>query len=160
MKISNIFRNIFLIVSVLAFGFVLFVLCSGAKCFAVQSDSMAPTIRRGDVVFVRAVSFDALQEGDVISAQFPQGDGVFTHRILQIDTQNRQVTTRGDANMSNDPEATTAERIIGKVWFSVPWLGFLSLYLQNRVFVYILLAAAIGLIAVRTGMQMRRKTDK
>lgn len=160
MKLSNILRNIFLVVAVLLTGFVLFVQCSGAKCFAVQSDSMMPTFRRGDIVVVRKTDFDALHEGDVISAHFPQGDGVFTHRILQIDTQSRQVTTRGDANMSDDPQVTAADRIIGKVWFSVPWVGFLSLYLQSRLVIYILAAVAIVLIAVRTGMQMRRKTDE
>lgn len=160
MKISNILRNVFLVVALLLTAFVLFLQCIGAKCFAVQSDSMAPTFRRGDVVFVRKTDFDALCEGDVISAYFPQGDGIFTHRILQIDKQAGQVTTRGDANMSNDPQATTADRIIGKFWFSVPWLGFLSLNLQSKVFVYILLAVAFVLIAVRYGIQMRKQSDE
>ncbi len=159
-SVCRVLRNILLIAAALISGFVLFVLLSGAKGFAVQSDSMAPRFRRGDVVFVRPVSFEKLARGDIISAEFPGGDGVFTHRIIEVDPENRQVITRGDHTLSEDPEPTDASRIIGKLWFSVPYIGFLSLALQNRLILYILLGAAILLILVRIAFSNRKRKSR
>ena len=159
MKLSNILRNIFWIFTALLAGFVLFLLLSGTKCFAVQSESMSPTLHRGDAVFVRKADFSQLHEGDIVSAYFPESDGVFTHRIQTIDTQKQQITTRGDANMSDDPAPTQAEKIIGKLWFSVPAVGFLSLYLQNRTVVILLLIAVFVLIALRAFLEFRKKEE-
>lgn len=160
MKLSvwQILQNIFLIVACLVIGFVAVLLFSGARSFAVESDSMAPMLRKGDMVCVRATDFESLQPGDVISAYFPQSDGVFTHRIVTIDADKRQITTRGDGNMHDDPMPTDASRIIGKYWFSVPFVGLLSLHLENYTLLYILLGVAILLIAVRIVLSLRKKT--
>ena len=139
--------------------FVGTMLVSGTKAFAVESDSMAPRLQRGDVVFVRPTAFEKLTAGDVISAHLPESGGVFTHRIVEVDAANRCVTTRGDSNLSNDPMPTDASKIIGKLWFSLPYLGFLSFSLDGKYLIYILLAAAIVLVAVHMADSFRRKTD-
>ena len=158
-SILRIVRNVFLIAMLLVSAFTATVLLSGAKAFAVASDSMAPLLHRGDVVFVRRADFDKLVVGDVISAHFPQDDGVFTHRIVRVDAEKQQVCTRGDHNMSDDPMATDAANIIGKLWFSLPYLGFISFGIQNYTIIYILLGVAIALIALRFVMTLRRKTE-
>ena len=155
----HILWNVFLIIAVLVVGFVGFLFCTGTHSFAVESESMSPMLHKGDMVCVRAVDFDTLREGDVISAHFPQSDGVFTHRVVSIDADQRQVTTRGDGNAYDDPMPTDASRIIGKYWFSVPYVGFLSLHLQNYTLIYILLGVAIVLIAVRIVLSLRKKTE-
>lgn len=160
MKFSvwRVLRNIFLIVAVLVVGFTAFLLCTGTHSFAVQSESMAPMLHRGDMVCVRAVDFGDLHEGDVVSARFPQTDGIFTHRIVSIDAEKRQITTRGDGNYNDDPLPTDEARIIGKYWFSVPYVGFISLLVQNNnTLLYILLGIALALIVVRVVLSMRRK---
>lgn len=126
MKIRNIFFNILAIVTVLAVGFVGFNLLSGAKGYAVTSDSMKDTLSRGDVVFVKPVTFDELQVGDVITVTSSDGERFFTHRVVEINKTDRTVTTRGDANGANDPMPTEEERIVGRMWYSVPLLGHLS----------------------------------
>lgn len=160
MKITNILRNIFVIVTLLLCASVVFLLVSETKCFAVQSNSMAPMLERGDVVFVRPVEFENLSVGDVISAHFPGSDGVFTHRIIQVDSDKEQIRTRGDGNMSDDPQPTQADKIIGKLWFSVPFIGLLSLNLQNRTFLMILVGIALVLVMVRVLFTMRKKKDE
>ena len=160
LSIRNIVRNVFAIVSILLFGFVLFLICSGTHAYAVQSDSMLPTLTRGDVVFVRTVPFDDLRENDVISASFPESDGVFTHRIVRVDADAQQVYTRGDHNMSDDPMPTDASHIIGKLWFSVPYVGLLSLHITNETVIYIALGIVAVLIALRLILTHRKKTER
>ena len=159
LSVRNILRNIFAIISMALFGFVVFLTISGTHAYAVQSDSMLPTLSRGDVVFVRPVSFDELRDGDVISAKLPASGTVFTHRILRVDSENRQVYTRGDHNMSDDPMPTAEDKIIGRLWFSVPYVGFLSLYLTNRMVLYVALGIALVLILLRVVLSMRKKTN-
>ena len=161
MRISvlRIVRSVALILALIVILFVAVMLVSGAKGFAVESDSMSPALRRGDAVFVRPVSFDKLREDDVISARFPESGGVFTHRIVRVDTENHRVYTRGDHNMSDDPMPTDASHIIGKLWFSLPYVGFLSLSVQGFTVIYILLGAAIVLVSVRVVLAHRKKTD-
>lgn len=158
-SIARILRNVLLIMASIVILFVAAMLVSGAKAFAVESDSMAPLLRRGDVVFVRPTAFEKLMEGDVISARFPNSDGVFTHRIVEVDAENKQIITRGDGNVSNDPVPTDASRIIGKRWFSLPFLGFLSFSLEGKNMIFILLAVAIILVAVHMAGSFRRNTD-
>ena len=158
--VLRVLRNILVILIALAGTFVLVMLCSGAKGFAVQSDSMAPRLKRGDAVFVRRVAFEDLAVGDVVSASFPTDDGVFTHRIVSIDAENRQIHTRGDHTFSEDPAPTDASHIIGKLWFSVPYAGYLSIALQNNTLIYIALGAAIVLILVRIVLTHRKTKSR
>ena len=159
MKISikSILFNIFAIITVLLTVFVAFLMISGTKVFAVQSNSMLPVMEKNALVFVRPVSFDDLHEGDIISAHFPDSDGVFTHRIVSVDKENNQVTTKGDYNMSEDPMPTDSERIIGKYWFSVPYMGYVSLNLQSYHLIYAVAAAALLLILIRVILQISQR---
>ena len=162
MKISvkRIFFNIFAIVTVLLTVFVAFLMISGAKVFAVQSNSMLPVIEKNALVFVRPVEFTSLQEGDIISAHFPDNDGVFTHRITEIDEEKSQITTKGDYNMSEDPMPTDADRIIGKYWFSVPYVGYAALNLQSYHLLYTVAVAALILILIRVVLQISERRKK
>lgn len=159
-SIRRVLRNILAIVVALIGVFVLVMLLSGAKGFAVQSDSMAPRIVRGDVVFVRRIAFEDLAVGDIISARFPDDSGVFTHRITAIDTDKRQVQTRGDHTLSDDPAPTDESNIIGKLWFSLPYVGFLSFSLGNHTLIYILLGAAMILIMIRVALSVRKTESR
>lgn len=162
MRISllRVLRNIVAILISLIGLFVLVMLCCGAKGFAVQSDSMAPRMKRGDAVFVRRVEFENLAIGDIISARFPDGSGVFTHRITGIDADERQIHTRGDHTLSDDPAATKASDIIGKLWFVVPYAGYLSIALENRTLIYICLGSAIVLIMMRIALTARKTKSR
>lgn len=162
MKISvrRVLRNIVAILISLLGLFVLVMLCCGAKGFAVQSDSMAPHFKRGDAVFVRPVAFEKLAVGDIISAHFPDGSGVFTHRITAVDADKREVCTRGDHTLSDDPSTTKASDIIGKLWFTVPYGGYLSIALENRTLIYICLGAAIVLVMVRIVLTARKTKSR
>ena len=159
LSIKRIIFNIFAIITVLLTVFVAFLIISEAKVFAVQSNSMLPLIEKNALVFVKPVEFTSLREGDIISAYFPDSDGVFTHRITGIDEEKSQIKTKGDYNMSEDPMPTDADRIIGKYWFSVPYAGYVALNLQSYHLLYTVAVTALILILIRVVLQFvgRRK---
>ncbi|HKL47609.1 MAG TPA: signal peptidase I [Candidatus Izemoplasmatales bacterium] len=101
----------------------------GITSLAVQSDSMAPTFYKGDLVFIDT-SFDVedLEEGDVITYLDRDGDLEYynTHRIVEVhDGGLLRFETKGDAapEGDNDPVWKTADDIIG-VWTGNSWGGF------------------------------------
>ena len=152
--------NVLAIVTAIAVGFVLFNVITGTKGYAVTSDSMAEKLVRGDAVFSKAVSFDELKEGDIITVRVGEA-GFFTHRIVEIDSGKRTVTTKGDANDSNDPMDTKESDIVGKVWYSVPYIGYLSIIFNGKSSikaVIILAVIAVALIALNSVISKSKKT--
>jgi signal peptidase len=101
----------------------------GITSLAVQSDSMAPTFEKGDLIFIDT-SFDAqeLDEGDVITYLERDGDLEYynTHRIVEVhDDGLLRFETKGDAapEGDNDPIWKTADDVLG-VWTGNSWGGF------------------------------------
>ena len=150
MKIKpvNVLFNMLVIVTVASVLFVCFNIFSGARGYAVVTDSMAPSINRGDVVFVKQVDFNTLNEGDVVTVQFADGSGFFTHKIVAIDYLAGAIRTKGDANESEDPQPSMSEQIVGKVWYSVPLLGYLSIALNEGNLITLSVAVATVMIVL------------
>ena len=161
-RIRNVLVNFLAIVTVIAVAFVGFNFISGAKGYAVTSNSMADTLKRGDVVFVKSVTFDELRVGDVVTVESANGNFHFTHRIVEIDKADKTVKTRGDANDSEDPMPTPADDITGKMWYKVPFLGYLSILFLNfsRVTGLIILAAVAVTLVVANTVVSKIKTKK
>ena len=93
----------------------------------VGSGSMRPAIDVGDVVIVQHVNPDELKVGDVV--QYYSGEGyTITHRIVDIreTAEGKIFITKGDANELADTPFTE-DRIVGKVVFVIPKLGYLPL---------------------------------
>jgi signal peptidase I len=95
------------------------------KLLTVQSGSMEPSIKKGAVVVVKpAVDY---QKGDVITVVEPANPKVsLTHRIFEIKEKDGKTfyVTKGDANDTPDMEERPKENVVGKVLFSVPYVGY------------------------------------
>lgn len=102
----------------------------GCKNMAVVSGSMEPGIPVGSLVVVKEVEPESLKAGDVISYRM-SGDTMVTHRIAEIDTQNGQVITKGDANEAADANPVAFSDVVGRKLFHVPFLGYLSIYIKT-----------------------------
>lgn len=132
----NILGNIlFYFILLLALMIVFFVLqvkltgdapsIFGNKLYAVLSGSMEPSIPIGSLIVVRNVDTDRLMTKDVITFNHLDSGKIITHRIIKI-TENgneRYFTTRGDANDTNDFESVKYVNVIGKVVFTIPFVG-------------------------------------
>ena len=103
---------------------LLFLVGRGGRLLTVTSGSMSPKIPTGSLLLVRPVSFEGIQEGDVVTYSLADGKTLITHRVVEKDAQRRNLTTKGDANETVDLVKVPASRVQGKVVFSVPTLGY------------------------------------
>lgn len=147
MKIANIVKNVFVIILAVAFAFVVSMVVFGFKGYSVASDSMAPTIKKGYAVFTKSISFEELKTGDIVTVKLGDGGDTFTHRVVEIDRENGTFYTKGD-NSSTKDGASDAKDIIGKVAFSLPLLGYISIGMSNKVVLAATLAGFVVLFAL------------
>jgi len=95
------------------------------KLMIVQSGSMEPAIKLGSVVIVKPANDYKI--GDVISfGAVTKTKAPTTHRISDIKVENGKISyiTKGDANNAPDQREITKRDIVGKVLFSIPYLGY------------------------------------
>jgi len=122
----------------------------GLQLLAVMSGSMEPTIHVGGIVGVLPAPSQSLQVGDVITfANQSSPDVLVTHRIVGIDTEGGQelLTTRGDANNAVDAVSVPAGRAVGRVLFTLPWLGYAMVWLASPLAkIAILAVCVLGLV--------------
>lgn len=97
---------------------------------AVATGSMEPDISVGDMVVYSRLEQAALQPGDVIA--FRRDGQIIIHRIAELDRQDGRTVyiTRGDANNANDEGYVLPDDVLGRVIFTVPGLGRLTLWLH------------------------------
>ncbi len=151
-KIFNIFYYIFL-----SFVFLLIILLIFSKfsfgvdykILVVKSGSMEPTIQTGSLVLVAPK--EIYKQGDIItfwskiSKKIPT-----THRIVSREEKEGNVffITKGDANKNVDTQKIKKKNIVGKVVFSVPYLGYALNFLKTKIgFVLIVLIPALLFMA-------------
>lgn len=131
-KFTTYVSNIFvLILFVLAMATLLPRL-AGLQPYNIETQSMAPEYASGTLIYVKKTDFDKLKPGDVITYVNPEGSAV-THRITEIDSEDRSLRTKGDANEFEDIMSVTEENIVGKVVFKIPHLGVVTEFLTNAV---------------------------
>ena len=91
----------------------------------VQSGSMEPAIKTGAMVVIRPSSEyrvgDVIMFGEDTKTKVPT-----THRIVADEVRGGvfYYTTKGDANEDPDSQQVTQNEVIGKVLFSIPYLGY------------------------------------
>lgn len=98
----------------------------GTGFFLIASGSMEPTMPVGSLIFVTAVSAEEINEYDVITFFAGNERDIVTHRVVSkmvSDEGGYVYITRGDANNADDPPLNY-ERVIGRVSFIVPGVGF------------------------------------
>ena len=131
-KFTTYVSNIFvLILFVLAMA-TLIPRLAGLQPYNIETQSMAPEYASGTLIYVKKTDFDKLKPGDVITYVNPEGSAV-THRITEIDSEDRSLRTKGDANEFEDIMSVTEENIVGKVVFKIPHLGVVTEFLTNAV---------------------------
>jgi signal peptidase len=118
----------------------------GHHLYIVQSGSMSPSIMSGDIIITsRQLTY---YQNDVITFNNPQ-QGVVTHRIVEINNlgNDSSILTKGDANRSTDSDNISLNQIIGKVVLVLPRFGYLVVFSQQPLGMFILIGIP-GLIIV------------
>ena len=95
------------------------------KILVVQSGSMEPAIKIGAVVIVKPAGTYSI--GDVITfGPVTKTKAPTSHRILDMEVVEGQISyiTKGDANEDPDGRRVAEKDVLGKVLFSLPYMGY------------------------------------
>lgn len=84
----------------------------GFKAFIIETGSMEPELKIGDVIIVKECTPKDLKIGDIIT--FRSRGELITHRITDINEETGRYSTKGDRNTLNDIEKVKFEEIEGK----------------------------------------------
>ena len=129
---------------------------SGATPYTVLTGSMRPIYPPGTLVVVKPLDPDRIRVGDVVTYQLESGrPAVATHRVTDV-THNlageMSFTTQGDANESADAEPVRSAQVRGKLWYSLPYLGYVNDVISARQRQGAVLLVAIGLMGYAAAM--------
>lgn len=104
----------------------------GWRIAGIGSGSMAPALQRGSLVVATPVQASQICLGDVIIYRTQNGDNLVCHRVVAIDdSETRKIVTRGDANLLSDANPVTGLNLVGRMWFAVPLLGFVAMFVNT-----------------------------
>lgn len=110
----------------------------GYTPMVVESDSMAPTFEKGDLIFIHKCDTSKLKEGDIICFHtiIDNEYALNTHRIQKIDAVGtaRSYTTIGDNNNGiADQHIISDGDIVGKYAGHLPKIGTVMNFLSGSI---------------------------
>ena len=173
---SNRFRSVsgwlgqvaaWVVIGAVAVALVIAVLVprlAGATPYTILTGSMRPGMPPGTLVVVKPVDAESIGVGTVITYQLESGKPtVVTHRVVGASLNGngtRTLITQGDANNTPDAQEVLPVQIKGKLWYSVPYLGYLNRLMtgnQRQMAVY---GAAAVLLAYAAYMLIGSLQDR
>lgn len=149
--ISYIMYGIFMLVLIMAAA--LFVVpsiphFSNFQVKIVKSGSMEPYMMTGGIVVIRNAT--SYVEGEVITFTGHSSEIPTTHRIIGTENVDgvTHFITKGDANEERDTETVTTDMILGKVFFTVPYVGFILDFARQPLGFFLLIGIPALLIVI------------
>ena len=147
-KIWDIATTVLVVLVVIFAIFLMGSRLLGLQVYHVISPSMEPTYSVGDLLYVKEVDPDSVRVGDPITFVLNEDLVVATHRVVEIDSENRRFTTKGDANATADAAPVHFNNLIGVPVFAIPLLGYVSAYIQSPPGMYVAIGFGVVLLAV------------
>lgn len=141
--LSNLFTIIIVLVAFLLVGIRLFKLTP----YAIIGGSMEPTYKVGSLVYVSNVDPANIKVDSVITYVLNEEGVVSTHRVVGVDKVKQQFKTKGDANKNVDGLPVHFNNVLGEVKFAIPYLGYLSVFINSQYGVAIIVTLLIVLIS-------------
>lgn len=141
--ITSVLVAAVVIIALLLVGGKLF----GLQVYAVLSGSMEPAYHVGSVIYVRQVDPSEIRVGDAITFVMNEQGTVATHRVVRIDGANSSFYTKGDANDYPDAAPVHYNNLLGTPVFTVPYLGYISSFVQSPPGIYYAVGFCAALLA-------------
>lgn len=142
---------------ILVFSLIIARLFFGIQINAVATGSMEPDLPVGSLIFVKSVNYEDIAIGDDIT--FAKGDGsvLVTHRVIDKSEQKKTLITQGIANNVADSPISYND-VIGKVFFSIPFIGYIVLFINTLMgkIACIFIVIAIILVTILTSLKDKR----
>lgn len=139
----------------------LFIIIGGLTYFAprlgwrvdtVLSGSMEPALKVGGVAVTRPVSMEEISEGDIVTYFSPSDNKLTSHRVSSVaDGAILGFQTWGDANARPDPYRVPVESVVGKVVFTLPYVGYVTNFIKTPLG-FLLILGLPGLIVITLEM--------
>ena len=127
----------------------------------VQSGSMEPAIKTGAMVVIRPSS--EYRIGDVIMfGKDTKTEVPTTHRIVADEVRSGvfYYTTQGDANEDPDPQQVAQSEVIGKVLFSISYLGYVLDFAKKPLGFALLIGVPAVIVVFDEGTNIWRETKR
>ena len=165
-KIFNIFTSIAVGIVVILALLLVGVRLIGFTPYTVISGSMEPMYHVGSLIYVRDVDPEDVQIGDAITFVLNEDLVVATHQVYDIDYENSRFYTQGIANKDengnilHDAAPVHFNNLIGKPYFTIPYLGYLSDYLSKPPGMYIGISVFIVLLMLMFIPDIINKIDE
>jgi signal peptidase I len=143
----------------LALATLLVLVALGFQPMIIRSGSMVPTYGVGDIVLSEGIRAADLRVGDVVTAPPDRpGAETITHRVRSLEHSGDQlvVESRGDANTASETWTVTEERLVGRVRWSVPWVGQVASGFRSSGVQLGVGLVALGLVAAAMVRPARR----
>lgn len=147
-----IYNTIFILLFISATFIILtsYKVINGYNFYVVMSGSMEPKIHTGSIVGVKENSEYNID--DVITIKMENDPSqTYTHRIKEInkdENENITYTTKGDANETEDPDKADKDLVIGKVFISIPLIGYIINFAKQPTgFILMIVVPSIIIIA-------------
>jgi signal peptidase I len=125
-RASGFIKTLGYVLSAVLITFSLLSMTGYVKARVVLTDSMAPSIRAGDIVLLDPTTHAVPKIGDVAAYTGRRFDGtevgIFTHRIIGGDAVNGFIM-KGDNNPSPDVQRPKISDVSGVVVFKLPFIG-------------------------------------
>lgn len=100
----------------------------------IASGSMRPTMDVGDIAITVQTTPDKIKVGDIIQYWRVGEPAPTIHRVIEINRAGgtTYIVTKGDANTAPD-EPIMATKTLSKVVFTIPKIGWISIYLKEAI---------------------------
>jgi len=131
---------------------------AGFHTVTVMSGSMGSALRVGSVAVTQPIEAADVHEGDIVAFSASERTAPVLHRVVAITVDedgHRIATTRGDANDASDQHPLILDGDGERVVYSVPWVGYLLVFVQSGTG-RVLLLISIGALFVLRQLQRRR----
>ncbi|NHI88029.1 MAG: signal peptidase I [Candidatus Thorarchaeota archaeon] len=132
-------------------GYGVFTIAMGTPTplVVVTSGSMSPTLERGYLLVLQKHAPGNILVGDIVVYKADwHTEAPVVHRVIQrefVDGEYRYYT-QGDANSEPDIGYRTYDDIVGVVILSIPWIGNITLFLQQPGVLPVILVLLVILI--------------
>ena len=126
-------------------------LAFGARPHTVLTGSMEPAIAAGDVVIDERIAPTAARVGDVVTFRDPEDQSrLITHRVRSIRREGSHLwfVTQGDANNTVERWRIAAGGELGRVAYTVPWVGHVAVLSQTPLGLALLLVVPLLLLGL------------
>ena len=126
-KVFQVLATLLLVVVILACVGIFIAPRFGWHLDVVYGGSMEPAIHLGSLVVIQPIDPQDVGVGDIITyAPTTDTSIMITHRVVEVidGEYGLMFLTKGDANEDPDAYGVPAQNVVGRVWMSVPYVGY------------------------------------